>query len=89
MAKIDFPYFVEYIDENGELQYEHWNQQTMDKELRRGAVNITHIELSYRAQIELGMIEDEDDEELDDWEPADIDSDCGFDPYMGCFSDDC
>ena len=22
-------------------------------------------------------------------EPADIDSDMGFDPYMGCFSDDC
>lgn len=84
MAKIDFPYFVEYIDENGKLQYEHWNQLTLDKELRHRAVNITHIELSYRAQIELGMLEDEDDEE-----PADIDSDCGFDPYMGCFSDDC
>jgi len=26
--------------------------------------------------------------ERDD-EPADIDSDMGFDPYMGCFSDDC
>ena len=27
----------------------------------------------------------------DDWddEPADIDSDMGFDPYMSCFSDDC
>ena len=24
-----------------------------------------------------------------DDEPADIDDDCGFDPYMGCFSDDC
>jgi hypothetical protein len=22
-------------------------------------------------------------------EPADIDSDVGFDPYMGCYSDDC
>lgn len=22
-------------------------------------------------------------------EPADIDTDVGFDPYMGCFSDDC
>ena len=30
-------------------------------------------------------------ESSDDWddEPADIDSDMGFDPYMGCFSDDC
>ena len=27
----------------------------------------------------------------DDWddEPADIDNDVGFDPYMGCFTDDC
>lgn len=24
-----------------------------------------------------------------DYEPQDIDYDCGFDPYMGCFSDDC
>ena len=24
-----------------------------------------------------------------DDEPTDIDDDCGFDPYMGCFSDDC
>lgn len=24
-----------------------------------------------------------------DWEPADIDDDCGFDPYLGCFTDDC
>ena len=26
---------------------------------------------------------------LDDYEPDNIDSDMGFDPYMGCFSDDC
>ena len=27
----------------------------------------------------------------DDWddEPAGIDNDMGFDPYMGCFTDDC
>lgn len=24
-----------------------------------------------------------------DDEPADIDDDCGFDPYLGCFTDDC
>jgi len=23
-----------------------------------------------------------------DWEPADVDDDCGFDPYMGCYTDD-
>ena len=28
-------------------------------------------------------------EDYDYDEPADIDSDMGFDPYMGCFSDDC
>lgn len=28
-------------------------------------------------------------EDAYDDEPADIDSDCGFDPYMGMFTDDC
>lgn len=27
--------------------------------------------------------------EDEDCEPADIDDDCGFDPYMGCYTDDC
>ena len=27
--------------------------------------------------------------EYSDDEPADIDDDCGFDPYLGCFTDDC
>jgi len=26
---------------------------------------------------------------IEDYEPADIDSDMGFDPYLGCFTDDC
>lgn len=30
---------------------------------------------------------DLDDNE--DEEPADIDNDCGYDPYLGCFTDDC
>ena len=30
-----------------------------------------------------------DENEDEDYEPADIDDDCGFDPYMGCFTDDC
>lgn len=29
-----------------------------------------------------------DDQEYD-CEPADIDDDCGFDPYLGCYTDDC
>lgn len=28
-------------------------------------------------------------EQTCDDEPDDIDDDCGFDPYMGCFTDDC
>jgi len=31
----------------------------------------------------------DDEEDDEDYEPADIDDDCGFDPYMGCFTDDC
>lgn len=27
--------------------------------------------------------------DLNDCEPADIDDDCGFDPYEGCFTYDC
>lgn len=30
-----------------------------------------------------------DSDEDEDYESADIDNDCGFDPYMGCFTDDC
>lgn len=33
--------------------------------------------------------EDIDEEEEEDEEPADIDDDCGFDPYLGCYTDDC
>lgn len=25
----------------------------------------------------------------EDYEPANVDDDCGFDPYMGCYTDDC
>jgi hypothetical protein len=31
----------------------------------------------------------ESSDEFDDYEPDGIDSDMGFDPYMGCYSDDC
>lgn len=30
-----------------------------------------------------------EDIDWDDYEPDDIDCDCGYDPYMGCFTDDC
>ena len=38
---------------------------------------------------ETGEVIESSDEDYDYEEPADIDSDMGFDPYMGCFSDDC
>ena len=31
--------------------------------------------------------EEEFDEDEDDWDDAD--DDCGFDPYLGCYTDDC
>lgn len=33
--------------------------------------------------------EDDWDDYDRDYEPDDIDYDCGFDPYLGCFTDDC
>ena len=38
---------------------------------------------------ETGEVIESSDEDYDYDEPADIDSDMGFDPYMGCFSADC
>lgn len=38
---------------------------------------------------ETGEVIASSDDYDEDYEPADIDSDMGFDPYMGCFSDDC
>ena len=37
---------------------------------------------------EVDEVENEEDDDSYD-EPGWIDDDCGFDPYMGCFSDDC
>ena len=38
---------------------------------------------------ETGEVIESSDADYDYDEPADIASDMGFDPYMGCFSDDC
>ena len=27
--------------------------------------------------------------DAEDYKPTNIDDDCGFDPYLGCFTDDC
>lgn len=41
-----YPFFVEYIDECGNRQSEHWSEQTLLEEIRRSDVTITHIEPS-------------------------------------------
>ena len=43
--------------------------------------------LCFKCQDDVFGSDDEEDDE--DYEPADIDDDCGFDPYLGCFTDDC
>jgi len=43
--------------------------------------------LCLECQDEIFGSDDEDEDE--DCEPENIDDDCGFDPYMGCFTDDC
>ena len=45
-------------------------------------------EIAYLVDGETGEVIESSDN-WEDYEPADIDSDMGFDPYMGCFSDDC
>jgi len=42
--------------------------------------------LCFKCQNDVFGSDDEEDDE--DYEPDDIDDDCGFDPYMGCFTDD-
>lgn len=46
-------------------------------------------EVAHLVDGETGEIIQSSDDYDEDYEPADIDSDMGFDPYMGCFSDDC
>ena len=45
-------------------------------------------EVAYLVDGKTGEVIQSSDEWDDDCEPANIDSDMGFDPYMGCFSDD-
>lgn len=45
--------------------------------------------LSYICPICGFVDEDEDEDEEEDYEPNGIDDDMGYDPYTGCYSDDC
>lgn len=44
--------------------------------------------LCYDCQADIFGTDDDYENDYDD-EPSNIDDDCGFDPYMGCFTDDC
>ena len=43
-----------------------------------------HEEYTLAGYRDLEQTHDEDEDALDD-----IDDECGFDPYMGCYTDDC
>lgn len=49
-------YFVEYIN-NGVECSEIWSERTLNEELVKHEVEITHIELAYHLQVALGIIE--------------------------------
>ena len=54
-------------------------------------VNIAHIQEKTADLVwdETGEIVDHFPEWDEDPIPADIDDECGYDPYMGCFTGDC
>ena len=79
-----------YIDGNLVAEVEGLHFATP---LSRQVCDLVPNSIVYLADGETGEVI-ESSVDLDDYEPADvepddIDSDMGFDPYMGCFSDDC
>ena len=53
-----YRYFVEYI-ENGVQCTDTWSERTLNEELNRNEVIITHIELSFNVQVALGLVEED------------------------------
>ena len=53
-----YRYFVEYI-ENGVQCSDTWNERTLNEELNRNEVTITHIELAWSVQVALGLVEED------------------------------
>lgn len=52
-----YRYFVEYI-ENGVQCSDTWSERTLNEELNRNEVIITHIELAWNVQVALGLVEE-------------------------------
>ena len=53
-----YRYFVEYI-ENGVKCSDTWSERTLNEELNRNEVTITHIELAFNVQVALGLVEED------------------------------
>ena len=53
-----YRYFVEYI-ENGVQCADTWSERTLNEELNRNEVIITHIELAFNVQVALGLVEED------------------------------
>ena len=53
-----YRYFVEYI-ENGVQYSDTWSEKTLNEELNRNEVTITHIELAWSVQVALGLVEED------------------------------
>lgn len=53
-----YRYFVEYI-ENGVQCSDTWSERTLNEELNRNEVTITHIELAWSVQVALGLVEED------------------------------
>ena len=53
-----YRYFVEYI-ENGAQCSDTWSERTLNEELNRNEVTITHIELAWNVQVALGLVEED------------------------------
>ena len=53
-----YRYFVEYI-ENGVQCSDIWSEKTLNEELNRNEVTITHIELAWSVQVALGLVEED------------------------------
>lgn len=53
-----YRYFVEYI-ENGVQCSDTWSERTLNEELNRNEVTITHIELAWNVQVALGLVEED------------------------------
>lgn len=56
MNDYDYPFFVEYIDEDGIEYDDTWSVRTLNEELNRNDVIIKRISLSYKVQVALGLI---------------------------------